>query len=92
MLHKGGALLVQLLNFFVIQENICIEGITQENIVLEEGGSGLDLGWKKTSGPLQLLARSSSVLFWIYETQETGMHGGRTQTNPGTLTSRWSMV
>ena len=64
----------------------------QENIVVEEGGSGLDLGWKKTLGPLQLLARSASVFLWIYETQETGMHGGRTQTNPGTLTSRWCMV
>ena len=64
----------------------------QENIVVEEGGSGLDLGWKKTLAPLQLLARSVSVFLWIYETQETGLHGGRTQTNPGTLTSRWCMV
>ena len=64
----------------------------QENIVVEEGGSGLDLGWKKTLGPLQILARSASVFLWIYESQETSMHGGRTQTNPGTLTSRWCMV
>ena len=66
--------------------------VEQENIVVEEGGSGVDLGWKKTLGPLQLLARSASVFLWIYETQETGMHGGRMQTNPGTLTSRWCMV
>ena len=64
----------------------------QENIVVEEGGSGLDLGWKKTLGPLQILARSASVFLWIYKTQETGMHGGRTQMNPGRLTSRWCMV
>ena len=66
--------------------------VEQENIVVEEGGSGLDLGWKKTLGPLQILARSASVFLWIYETQETGMHGGRTQMNSGTLTSHWCMV
>ena len=31
MLHKGGALLVQLLNFFVIQKNKCIEGRTRKH-------------------------------------------------------------
>ena len=64
----------------------------QENIVVEVGGTGLDLGWNKTLAPLQLLAKSASVFLWIYETQETGMHGGRMQMNPGTLTSRWCMV
>ena len=65
--------------------------VEQENIVVKERGSGLDLGWKKTLGPLKLLARSASVFLWIYETQETGMHGGRTQTKTGMLTRRWCM-